>query len=290
MGEKILHLLHYKYTDIIKEIKEIKNSGWTVIQTAPPQESSKGYEWWRDYQPLSFKIGNRHGTKEELKELCVAANKIGIKIIVDVVLRHTATDFGALTPSIHVDKNIRENKKFFTNSDNITDYNDRNQTVKGSLGLPMLDYNNCDLQNIYIDFLQELKDMNVSGFRVDMAKHFSTPSEGSNFWSNVFGRFSEMFNYGECIGASRELLDQYTPYINTLGANHATDKSKSVVFFESHDTFLNENGETQRLNDTELIKGWKDITQENRESSQIFYARPYSNLWKCEAIKKINLL
>jgi glycosidase len=194
--EIIAHCFLWDLKSITKEIDNFKECGYSSIQISPIQPCKDGNEWWCDYQPLSFTIGNRHGTKEDLNELTTEAHKRGIKIICDVVLRHTAgTNDGKLVPHEKVDKKLTSNPYFWTNAENTTDYKDRWKSTHMAFGMPMLNYYNFDLQDIYIEFLQELKDLGCDGFRVDMSKHFITKEEDDScyFWERVFGRFGGMF-------------------------------------------------------------------------------------------------
>ena len=288
MREIILHCFNWKLTDITKDLKTIKECGYTSIQVSPIQSCSKSSEWWALYQPLAFTIGNRTGSKEDLIELCAEAKKLGIKIIVDVVLRHCATDDGQLIPSKTVDSKLRSNPKFWTNAKNATNFESRDEVINGAFGLPMLDYNNTELQDIYIEYLQELKDCNIDGFRVDMGKHLSLPSEGSNFWERVFGQFKDMFNYIECLDCSKELLDEYTKFTTVLTNDNASDQSKMVIFIMSHDTELTFQS-TIHITDDLIKSEWDNLLKFYKESHVLFYCRPYSDVWKSAEIKKSNL-
>lgn len=289
MREIILHCFQWRISDIIRILEKVKECGYTSIQVTPIQPCKKGDEWWTYYQPLSFKIGNRSGTKQELTELCYKANKIGIKIIVDVVLRHLAGDeSGKLIPSQTVDPELRDNPKFWTNAKNTVDYGNRNAIINGAFGLPMLNYNDLDLQNIYIKFLRELKNCGVGGFRIDMGKHFALESEGSYFWTRVFGEFGDMFNYAECIESSEDLLNRYTPFINVLTDRDATNQSRMVIYVMSHDTEESW-GVTKNMDDKVITLKWELLLKNHKESNVLFYVRAYSDLWKMENIKNINL-
>ena len=288
MREIILHCFNWKVSDITKNLGTIKKCNYSAIQISVVQPCKNSNEWWALYQPLGFTIGNRTGSKEDLIELCSEAHKIGITIVVDVVLRHVCTDTGELIPGKDVDKSITDNPDFFTNAENAIDYNDRHQVIFNAIGLPMLNYNNEKLQDIYIKFLQELKDCKVDGYRIDAGKHFGLESEGSNFWPRVFGGFSDMFNYGECLDCSTELLDQYTEFINVLSDKDATDKSKMVTYFMSHDTELTFEY-TTHMTDQDIIREWEYLLKDYRESHVLFYCRAYSNLWRSDEIRRINL-
>lgn len=288
--EIILHCFQWNLKDIINELQTIKNQGFTSIQITPINPCKEGMEYWVYYQPLDFAIGNRTGTKEDLIELCTKAKKLGIKIIVDVVLRHVAgTNDGKLIPHQDVAARIKNGLLFFTNAENTTEYQNRDRIINGAFGLPMLNYNNQYLQDIYISFLDELKDCGISGFRLDMGKHFALPEEGSNFFTNVFKPFKNMFNYAECLECSKELLDKYTKYIDVLtDYGLPSDKSKSVVYVESHDSNLSFHI-TDKMSDELIIKEWNYLLETNRESHVLFYVRQFNNTWKSEEIKQINM-
>ena len=98
----ILHAFCWGYSEIEQNLEAIAAAGYSAIQTSPVQDP-KDYslsldvagQWWKLYQPVSFNISDNSwlGTKAELKSLCTAAEKYGIKIIVDVVSNH----LGAVT-------------------------------------------------------------------------------------------------------------------------------------------------------------------------------------------------
>jgi hypothetical protein len=120
-----------------------------------------------------------------------------------------------------------------------------------------------------------------------MGKHFALKEEGSDFWENVFGRFSDMFNYAECLECSKELLDKYTKFINVLTDSSASDRSKMVVFIMTHDTEETW-GFTKNMNDRTIINEWRYLLQSNRESHVLWYCRAWSDLWQSDEIKWIN--
>jgi alpha-amylase len=287
--EIILHCFMWKLRDITKELENIKNSGYTAIQITPIQPCKDGSEFWTYYQPLAFAIGNKTGTKEDLKELCNKAKELNIKIIADVVLRHTAgVNSGKLIAHEKVDKALTSNPYFWTNAENTTDYNNRWCAIHKAFGMPMLDYNNWDLQDLMIKFLSELREYGVLGLRVDMGKHFALEEEGSLFWKRVFGGFSDMFNYAECLECDKSLLDKYTKFINVITDYHMpSDRSKAVIFIMSHDTEETW-GFTKKMKDSDIIREWEILLRENRESHILFYVRPFSNLYKSDKIREIN--
>ncbi len=289
--EIILHCFQWKLVDIILQLQEIKDSGYTAIQISPIQPTKdNGNEWWKLYQPLGFMIGNSQiGTKADLILLCEKAHACGLKIIADVILDHVADDnTGRLIPHPLVDKELLDNKFFWKQRTNINDWNNRNEVVSYCYGLPVLQLNNYDLQDIIIRFLNELIDCGVSGFRIDSGKSIALPEEGSDFWTRVFKHLKnkELFNYAEVIFVDKLLIDKYCNYINVATNSFGSDKRKLIVYIESHDSYL-EFGWTKKMTDEQLINEWK-VLIDNKEWSVLFYTRPFSDLWKDQRIKQIN--
>ena len=292
--EIILHMLQWNLNDIIKELPTIKDCGYTSIQISPVQRCKDGDEWWCLYQPLGFKIGNRYGSKEDLINLCREAKKYDIKIIVDIVLRHTANEGGGdlqLVPHHDVDKEILDMREwFFTNAKNSdNNYTTRDQACYRACGLPMLSYFNWDLQNIMIRFLDELVECGVQGFRLDQYKHYALPHEGCDFIDRVFMKYKTrgLFLYGEVLEYSKEMLDQFTQYMNVITDGSPSDKSKAVIFVNSHDTDLSFHI-TERMSEDLLLDEWEYLLKTNKESHVIWFCRRFKDTWKSERIKNIN--
>jgi alpha-amylase len=63
----------WPYEDIKKECPYLAKMGWMGVKVFPPQEQVMSYEWaqngelnpwWFYYQPVSYKLNGRHGTRE----------------------------------------------------------------------------------------------------------------------------------------------------------------------------------------------------------------------------------
>lgn len=287
-----IHMFQWKLSDITKELQTIKDCGYDFVQISPIQGiKSGGFEWWKLYQPLGMRIiPSCIGNKQDLIQLCREAKKVGVEVIVDVVLRHTATsDNDCRVPHIDVDSILRDRKDFWTYAPDCQNYNDRWEVTNKSCGLPMLNYNNRDLQDIYKAFLHELRLIGVNGFRIDMGKHFALYEEGSNFWRYVFGDFKDMFIYAECIDCDKQTLDKYVAEgIDVFSNCDCSDKSHLVSFIMTHDTELTWHSTSNKTSDI-IVNEWNWLLQNNKESHMLFYARPFDDLWKSERIKNINI-
>ncbi len=107
---------------------------------------------------------------------------------------------------------------------------DTEQVLWGEIGMPDLDTSDPVVQEAVADYLVELVNYGVDGFRFDAAKHIETPSDGkyaSNYWPVVLGAANdaadsigkELYYYGETIntlGEGRE-LQYYTDMVGLDG-------------------------------------------------------------------------
>ena len=63
----------WPYADIEKECPYLAKMGWMGVKVFPPQEHVMSFEWaqngelnpwWFYYQPVSYKLNGRHGTRD----------------------------------------------------------------------------------------------------------------------------------------------------------------------------------------------------------------------------------
>ena len=282
-GLKIYHAHTWRYTDITQHLLNIKLAGFNSIQVSPcTPEKDNGYEWWKLYQPTHFRIGNRLGTKEELITLVREAHKVGIYIIMDVVLRHLASnDRGELIPHENCDPELVNNKNIWLPFEK-GDHNNRNDIINKCFGMPSLNYHKLETQNIYFKFLDEVLSI-CDGIRIDMAKHFALPSEHSNFWINLLERYPDKIIYGECINLEDQYLREYDTLIGTLIEDKTCNVyPNSIVFFESHDTFLSW-GYTRKYDYWTCIDKWIELGKKYK--NVIYFERPDVHSFNDIAIK-----
>lgn len=281
---KILHLFQWRINDIIPELKTIKEQGFDAIQISPIQGTKdSGIEWWKLYQPINLKIGNEQiGSKKDLINLIQEARKFNLKIIVDLVLRHVAGDESyPLKPHRNVDPELLQYLAEPIDAVNID--GDRWQCTRRCTGMPMLNYDNPELQKLYKRFLDEMVFIGVDGFRLDQLKHYALPEEGSN----IMDVFTQYNMYGEAINCSKEILDRYSKYMKVLTEGRPSDITKLVAKFESHDDYL-DTGLTKRMNDGMRLTEWDILVNHLPGCDCLYYARPFETLWKSEDMRKIN--
>lgn len=97
-GQKggIIELFGWKHTDAQKECEIIAKAGYLGIKLDPVVEqlmSSEPVEnrmnpWFFMYQPVSFRLNGRAGTREEFLNLVNGCRALGARVYLDVVINH----------------------------------------------------------------------------------------------------------------------------------------------------------------------------------------------------------
>ncbi len=247
----ILHAWNWSFSQIMAELPNIAEAGYTAIQTSPIQRNKEGDNvpdtsaWWKFYQPTNFEIGNKLGTRDQFKQLCTEAHKYGIKIVVDVVANHLANVNGSdgnakSNRSSEIPDNIRNNDDFWHN-DNYSGSSDtdRYQMTHAPIGMPDLNTSNTELQDIILNFLSDAQACGADGFRFDAAKHIETPSDngfGSQFWARVKETTQknnpDVFLYGEILNTAGpggySDMQKYTPYIRVTNNKYANNMRDGI--------------------------------------------------------------
>lgn len=289
MRRKIIHLQNWEINSMIEALPIIKSQGFTAVLTSVFQgKKTNSKQWYWPYQPLDMAfVDSDLGTKEQYKRLCSESHKIGLEVYTDVVLRHIASsDYDKLKPHPKVNPRLL---KYIKPVGDCYDYNNRQVYTELATGLPMLDYNSKDLQQIYINFLDELISYGCDGFRIDSCKHHKLPCEGSNF-IHIFDRYKDKFIMGECVFENKWILDEYAKYIHVLSESPTSDRNRTVYYFESHDSYYPEAfGYTNRMDDRTRINEYRIIIEQLNSQNTLYYSRPFETLWMSEEIRKINL-
>lgn len=252
--ETILHVWSWNFPAIAQNMKQIADAGFTMLQTSPVQacynpegQSKKLFDeeegnWYYYYQPTDWKIGNQIvGTKEQMKEMLDSAAKYNVKVLVDVLPNHTAFDIDAVSPEFYKAVGGRD-KMFHSNGlTPISDYNDRMQcTLQGTGALPDVNTENPDFQKYYMEFVNELLNMGVRGFRYDTAKNIGVHSDPvdtasgvkeNDFWDVATGRksvkgvklalpYDSLFVYGEILQDRNVPEAEYADYMGQTASSY----------------------------------------------------------------------
>ncbi len=323
---RILHLMGWYLNDISDEVlDEVSHQGFDAIQISPlqPTKDDSSLEWWMDYQPIAFRIGNRHGSKEDLKNLCERSHYHGISVYGDLVCNHTANaiDEGmnlspsesrrlSMLPSDKVDIILRENPYFWKERIPIDwDHENRYATTHYCMGLPGLNLANYDLQEIVFNLIDEYRECGLDGLRFDAAKSIALPGEANyygwrdkngnleddcKFWSNLAERYgnTDFVMYGEILFPKTDyLFPEYQKYIYTLSDTPSGDLDKCIIFAESHDSWLGM-GYTKWQDRQRIMEEYE--RRAHIYKNTLFYPRIYpgkwetDDMWKSDEVRRAN--
>lgn len=254
--ETILHAWSWNFPEIARSMKEIKDAGFTMIQTSPVQEcfapegsGKKIFDdnvtegnWYYYYQPTAWKIGNNIvGTKQQMQAMLDSAAKYDIKVIVDVLPNHTAFDVDAVSDEFVKAVGGRDKLYHSQGLTPITQWDDRAECTLGAMGsLPDVNTENPDFQKYYMQFVNELLGMGVRGFRYDTAKHIGVHSDPvdaasgvkiNDFWDVATGRksvkgvklalpYDSLFVYGEVLQGGNVPEKEYADYMGQTASSY----------------------------------------------------------------------
>lgn len=326
----ILHCWTWSFKTIKSNLPRIAQAGFKSIQTSPINQvkigstgkmtlkSTSGNNWWYQYQPTDYTIGNYMlGTEDEFKDMCSEAHKYGIKVIVDIVANHCSSDYSAI--SSHV-KNI--GGKAFHDRLEISDWSNRYQVTQGKLtGLYDLNTQNPAVQQMIVDYMTTVLSDGADGFRFDAAKHIELSDDDSkyagSFWDVVLDNNAE-FQYGELLlGADR--AEDYAKKMKITAEGYGTnlrsalekqkisaaavknyrlsgvDSDRLVTWVESHDNYCTDDNPKDKqysswykLNNKQITQGWALICSQG-DTTPLYFARPEGSA-PCEpdASDKVN--
>lgn len=252
----ILHAWSWNLDTIARNMADIADAGYTIVQTSPVQPhynptgvnrklfDATGREgnWYYYYQPVAWRVGNASiGSRADMQALLDSANKYGVKVIVDVLPNHTAFDVDAVEDEFYTAVGGRDKMFHSKGMTPITDYNDRYQcTLQGTGGLPDVNTENPAFQRYYMDFVNDLLRMGVRGFRYDTAKHIGVHSDPvdkesgvkvNDFWDVATGRksvkgvklaipYDSLFVYGEILQDRNVPEAEYSEYMGMTASGY----------------------------------------------------------------------
>ena len=307
--ELVLQTLLWEWKNVKATLPIIKECGYTGVQISPITPVKKQWDdngrikpyskewydelenigWSKFYQPTRFDtIGNEFGTLDDFKELAEECDKYDIKLIPDLVTRHTANEErNWLEPHRDVDPYLLSRPDFWMKKRRCDNYKDRWQVVNCCTDLPCLNYENEDLLNeVLIPFYKMVANY-TPHFRLDQMKHYGTPEEGYHFFEKVFKDYPIGLHYGEGIHMTVEECRRYSKYMFVLlhEGEWWEGGSKAMRFFESHDNHRSDLFKTH-MTDDERIYRWENLIK--RFDMCLLYAHRDDKIIFCDEVKKAN--
>ncbi|HSH02881.1 MAG TPA: carbohydrate-binding module family 20 domain-containing protein [Anaerolineae bacterium] len=268
-----VHLFEWKWTDIAQECENFLGpAGYAAVQVSPPNEHAiinigGNYPWWERYQPVSYQIQSRSGSRAEFQDMVTRCGNVGVDIYVDAVINHmtgvgsgvgsAGTNYGYFSyPGLYGYNDFHHCGR--NGNDDIQNYGDRWEVQNCELvNLADLDTGSEYVRSQLAAYLNDLIGMGVAGFRLDASKHMST-DDVNNIVNRLNGNpyiFQEVIDQGgEPITASEyfqngdvtefkyslNLSNQfYSGQIKNLSqfgtAWGFMPDDKAVVFVDNHD-------------------------------------------------------
>lgn len=267
----IVQLFEWNWVSVAAECTNFLGPrGYGYVQVSPPQEHVKGQQWWVAYQPVSYKIESRKGTRAQFQSMVNSCHNAGVKVIADTVINHMSgqdnggTGWAGSTYGHYSYPAVAYGSNDFhhcgrNSGDEIVNYTDR------------WEVQNCELVNLsdlatetdYVrtkiaGYLNDLLGLGVDGFRLDASKHMPAadiaaikaklsrsayivqeviwgsgePVQPTEYTGN--GDVHE-FRYGKDLG--RVFRREKLAYLNNFGEPWGyLATGKAVVFTDNHDT------------------------------------------------------
>ena len=108
-GQKgaVVEMFGWPYEDIEQECEFLGNAGYLAVKVFPPQEAILTFDtadegevnpWWFIYQPVSYKLTSRMGTKKQLKKMINTCRKNKVRVYADAVINHMAGNGNDMNP------------------------------------------------------------------------------------------------------------------------------------------------------------------------------------------------
>jgi alpha-amylase len=231
-----VQLFEWKWTDVARECESyLGPKGFAAVQISPPNEhnwipSGDGapYPWWMRYQPVSYSLDrSRSGTRAELIDMVHRCNAVGVGIYVDAVINHMTSGSGTTSSAgnhpwgVESYPGVPYGVNDFHATCTVSNYQDAGNVQNCQLvGLQDLNTGASYVRGKIADYLVDLVNIGVKGFRVDAAKHMS-PTDLGAIISAVNGRVATRpVWFLEVIGAAGEAV-QPSQYFG-LSDNQAT--------------------------------------------------------------------
>lgn len=271
-----VQLFQMPWTAIADECEStLGPAGYGWVLTSPPQESITGDEWWVSYQPVSYQLDSRLGTRDEFADMVKRCDAVGVGIIADAVINHMSgqsapgTGFAGSAYEHHSYPGLYEPADFhdcgLTGDNDIRNYRDRAQVQTCELvNLADLDTSAPRVRATIVAYLNDLLSLGVAGFRIDAAKHIAATDveaivaelpANTTIMSEVIRGSGEPVLPEEYLGAgsvfeftyARDLGIQFVsgsftePDLSNERPQHVPS-DQAIVFVDNHDT---ERGEAQ---------------------------------------------
>jgi len=177
-----VQLFEWRWNDVATECQTVLGpAGYKAVQISPPQEHVLGPQWWTRYQPVSYKIESRGGTRAEFEAMVRRCKKAGVDIYADALTNHMSSvgSGSGVAGSAYTEYSYPVPYDFDdfhhcgrNGNDSILNYQDQWEVQNCRLGtLADLDTSKPEVRAKIASYLNDLLSLGVAGFRMDAVKH-----------------------------------------------------------------------------------------------------------------------
>jgi alpha-amylase len=263
-----VQMFEWRWDDLARECEEhLGPAGYAAVQTSPPQEHIPGPQWWTRYQPVSYEIESRSGTRAEFAAMVARCKAAGVDVYADAIINHMA-DVGTGTGvagsaytefSYPVPYGYDDFHRCGRNENNsIRNYQDKWEVQNCQLGgLADLATGRPSVQAKLGGYLNDLLSLGVAGFRLDAVKHIAAEDvagilaqvQGEPFVvQEVIDRGGEPIRSQDYVGTGLVTEFRYASVLieaflhgnveslNEIGREHWLAADEAVVFIDNHDS------------------------------------------------------
>lgn len=279
-----VQLFEWPWLDVAVECESFLGpAGYTAVQVSPAQEHIPGSAWWTRYQPVSYRLESRGGTRQEFADMLRRCSAAGVDIYADAIINHMATvgEGSGVAGSTYTEYEYPvpygyDDFHHCGRNDNghIANYQDLWEVQNCELsGLADLDTGKAGVQQKIAGYLNELLALGVAGLRIDAAKHMAHEDVAAilalldrdvHVYQEVIDRGSEPINARNYLANGfvtefkfpMTIAEAFLEGDLTRLAGIATNPwflpaDKAVVFVDNHDIQRGHGGDAPALNYTD---------------------------------------
>lgn len=243
-GDVFVHLFEWKWADVANECENVLGpKGYKAVQISPPQEHIAGAQWWTRYQPVSYALESRSGTRAQFVDMVNRCKAAGVDVYADAVINHMSassagTGTGGTTYTKYNYPGLYASGDFHT-ACSINNYgNAANVQDCELVGLADLKTESSTVRQKIANYLISLADLGVAGFRIDATKHIQPVDLDEilklvNNDALAKGR-ARPYVFAEVIGAGGEAVQPRDYYGLGYSSGGAADITEFTFRFTSH--------------------------------------------------------
>ncbi|KAH9058949.1 glycoside hydrolase [Lactarius deliciosus] len=172
-------------------------AGYAFVQVSPAQEHIQGPEWWTDYQPVSYTLTSKRGTRAQYADMISTCHTAGVGVIADTIWNHMSQQNSGtgvagsnfthyVYPGIYQDRNFHHCG--LEPNDNIVNYDNEAEVWTCQLnGLADLATDTDDVRQRLAAYTNDLISLGIDGLRLDASKHMN-PNDIANILTRLTTR------------------------------------------------------------------------------------------------------